>query len=144
MSINHGIILLLTLLGVAACEPKPDPVEPTTSVLAFPGADGGGKYATGGRGGVVVHVTTLSDERDQTTGLPIQGSLRKAVQMDGTRTIVFDVAGTIQAQEPTGDYGWQPDYRRADSPRRRYLYCGLSRGGQGQQCHYALLALPYG
>ena len=96
MSINHGIILLLTLLGVAACEPKPDPVEPTTSVLAFPGADGGGKYATGGRGGVVVHVTTLSDERDQTTGLPIQGSLRKAVQMDGTRTIVFDVAGTIQ------------------------------------------------
>jgi len=64
-------------------------------VLAFPGADGGGKYATGGRGGVVVHVTTLEDTRDPSTGQPTIGTLRKALQMDGSRTVVFDVSGTI-------------------------------------------------
>ena len=69
--------------------------QPTTKVLAFPGADGGGKYATGGRGGVVVHVTTLEDTRDPSTGQPTIGTLRKALQMDGSRTVVFDVSGTI-------------------------------------------------
>lgn len=70
-------------------------LQPTTKVLAFPGADGGGKYATGGRGGVVVHVTTLEDTRDPSTGQPAIGTLRKALQMDGSRTVVFDVSGTI-------------------------------------------------
>lgn len=88
------------VLGLALCfssckgnkgtDPDPKPL-----VVAFPGADGGGKYATGGRGGVVIHVTTLSDERDATSGQPAFGTLRRAVQMEGTRTIVFDVSGTI-------------------------------------------------
>jgi len=47
------------------------------------------------RDGEVIHVTTLSDERDKTTGQPVVGTLRKALQMDGTRTVVFDVSGTI-------------------------------------------------
>lgn len=68
---------------------------PVSKVPAFPGAEGGGKYVTGGRGGMVIHVTTLEDERDKTTGKPAAGTLRKALQMDGTRTVVFDVAGTI-------------------------------------------------
>jgi len=93
MSINNTIWLTLALC-LMACGGGNEP-EPVKSALAFPGAQGGGSLTTGGRGGVVIHVTTLEDERDKSTGQPAQGTLRKAVQMDGTRTIVFDVAGTI-------------------------------------------------
>lgn len=95
MRIDRSFILLFALLCIVGCGGGEEPPQPVASFPAFPGAEGGGKYASGGRGGVVIHVTTLSDERDKSTGLPVQGSLRKAVQMDGTRTIVFDVAGTI-------------------------------------------------
>ena len=62
--------------------------------LAFPGAEGYGRYAIGGRGGSVYHVTTLEDNGDDEN--PIHGSFRYGIKkVTGPRTIVFDVGGVI-------------------------------------------------
>jgi hypothetical protein len=58
---------------------------------AFPSAVGAGAYATGGRGGRVIKVTTLED------GGP--GSLRAALTASGPRIVVFDVSGTIVLED---------------------------------------------
>ncbi len=63
--------------------------------LAFPGAEGYGRYAIGGRGGRVIEVTTL-DDYDPKTEPPIPGSLRAAVEAVGPRIVVFRVGGAIK------------------------------------------------
>ena len=64
------------------------------TLLAFPGAEGFGKYTSGGRGGRVVYVTTLADDADGAT----QGSLRWAVKQhpDEPLTVCFAVSGEIR------------------------------------------------
>ena len=64
-----------------------------SQTLAFPTADGAGRYATGGRGGEVLTVTKLTDDGSK-------GTLRWAIEQEGARTVVFNVAGNIDLVAP--------------------------------------------
>lgn len=75
--------------GTTQLQDYPDPDR--TKVAAFPGAEGAGKYVTGGAGGDVYVVTSLADDGSE-------GTLRWAVEKKGKRTIVFAVAGIIDLQ----------------------------------------------
>ncbi len=78
-------VLVSTLIGASFAEP-----------LAFPGAEGEGAYASGGRGGTVYVVTSVADDGP--------GTLREAVAAEGTRTIVFGIAGEISLESPLRVY----------------------------------------
>ncbi len=73
--------------GTDAPTQPPPPPPPTWTLATFPGAEGFGAGADGGRGGAVIHVTTLA-----AVGA---GSLQAALDASGPRTIVFDVSGVI-------------------------------------------------
>lgn len=63
-----------------------------SDILAFPGAEGGGAYTPGGRGGKIYVVTSLADSGP--------GTLREACEKGGARIIVFNVAGIIELKSP--------------------------------------------
>ncbi|WP_243348939.1 polysaccharide lyase family 1 protein [Parabacteroides sp. FAFU027] len=78
-SIKTAVLGISLLLGGNAIAQK--------KVTAFPGAEGFGKYTTGGRGGKAVYVTNLDDDGP--------GSLRQALKTKGPHTVLFKVSGTI-------------------------------------------------
>ncbi|WP_207425453.1 polysaccharide lyase family 1 protein [Pedobacter sp. SYSU D00535] len=65
---------------------------PQAKIPAFPGAEGGGAYSFGGRGGKVYVVTSLADSGP--------GTLREACEQGGARIVVFNVAGIINLKSP--------------------------------------------
>jgi hypothetical protein len=80
-------MMIASLLTLAAAT-----ASPNAELVAFPGAEGAGRLASGGRGGRVIRVTNLGDSGP--------GSLRAAVEAEGPRTIIFDIGGTIQLKKP--------------------------------------------
>ena len=84
-------IAAVTAIGVSS-EAHPAAAQDADGVLAFPGAEGAGRFALGGRGGRVLRVTHLGDSGP--------GSLRAAVEADGPRTVIFDIGGVIRLASP--------------------------------------------
>lgn len=83
---------MLLLSGCAHTQTTTSSSGEVKETLAFPGAEGFGKYTTGGRGGKIFIVNNLNDDG--------AGSFREAVTAKMPRIVVFAVSGTIHLNSP--------------------------------------------
>ena len=81
------LFLFFAAVSLSSCAQQLQPVAAENIPVAFPGAEGFGKYSSGGRGGKVFTVTNLNDDGE--------GSFRQAATRNEPRIIVFAVSGTI-------------------------------------------------
>ena len=86
MTVRFNTIQLLLFLLLCT-------ITATAQIPAFPGAEGAGKFTTGGRGGKVLYVTSLDDTEEP-------GTLRWAIGQKGVRTVLFKVSGQIRLKSP--------------------------------------------
>lgn len=88
---GHGAVVTLPVtVAIGSVPEPPDPPAPSGALAAFPGAEGFGSLATGGRGGSVVYVTN--------TNAAGPGSLQWAIDQPGAKYVLFKVSGLIDAQ----------------------------------------------
>lgn len=92
ISDENGNVTTQTLKISAAYQTAVE-AQPISDKDAFPGAEGFGRYTTGGRGGKIMIVDNLSDDNKP-------GCLRWALNQKGARTIVFAVSGNIELSSP--------------------------------------------
>jgi pectate lyase len=100
--------------------PKP---MPSGYLPAFPGAEGPGALATGGRGGKVIYVTTLNSSGP--------GSFLEALQTKGPRIILFNVSGQIDLPDPNFGTGAPPSW--IAEPDATII--GYTAPGEGVEIH---------
>lgn len=89
------LLLSFLFLSLSYCFSEKASTNVTKGIPAFPGAEGGGMYTTGGRGGAVYYVNTLEDN-SQGDIQTREGSLRWCIEQNEPRTILFKVDGTIR------------------------------------------------
>jgi pectate lyase len=85
-----GVVAGLVFVSFAGGAQVAPPAK--AKIPAFPGAEGGGAWTAGGRGGKVFVVSNLNDNGP--------GSLREAVETQGPRLVVFGIAGIIDLETP--------------------------------------------
>ena len=155
-------ILILVLCTMSFCTMSATMLPDT--LVAFPGAEGFGKYTSGGRGGRVVYVTTLADDADGATEGSLRWAMKQYPQNFIIRNIRFrigrnDVNGNIITQNAFGaencenyiidhcDFGWstEENMNTYDSHFITVQYCiiheglnssGHPKGARGYGCQW--------